>query len=104
MDDNALPTVVYVSQSFASRMPSQRLLDAIAAIDGTPFGELAQRQPSRLTAFRALQRDHPDRDMASLWLHSYDTEVELVEVDPTGNGGRPPWPPSAITGISTPTS
>jgi hypothetical protein len=27
-------------------------------------------------------RDHPDRDVTSLWLHAYDVEVDVGEADP----------------------
>jgi len=104
VEDETLPTTVRITQAFAARMPSQRNLDALAKIEGTTFGQLAENQPSRLLAFRALQRDYPHRDVASLWLHAYDVEVELVEVDPTANGGPPTWQPSATTGVSVPPS
>jgi hypothetical protein len=55
----------------------------------------------RVVAFRALLRDYPDRDVSSLWLHSYDVEVEIVEPNPT-NGNLPTLaPPSGGSGTST---
>jgi len=99
-----LPTTVRVTESFSRRMPTQRVIDAVQhAEGGTPFGELIQHQPFRVVAFRALLRDFPDRDTTSLWLHSYDVEVEVVEANPT-NGDSPTLaPPSDGFGVSTPT-
>lgn len=80
----ALPDLVSVTQSFSQRLPSQRVLDMLSRIEGTGFGELAERQPFRIVAFRALLRDFPGRDETSLWQHAYDVEVQVVEeVDPT---------------------
>jgi hypothetical protein len=95
-DLGPLPELVTVTQSFIARLPSQRVLDVLAKLEpGLKFGDLAENQPPRLIAFRALLRDHPGRDPASLWLHAYDVEVALVEVDPT-NGSTPTLsPPSA---------
>jgi hypothetical protein len=95
-DLGPLPDTVTVTQSFIARLPSQRILDLLAKLEpGVKFGELAENQPPRLIAFRALLRDHPGRDPASLWLAAYDVEVALVEVDPT-NGSTPTLsPPSA---------
>jgi hypothetical protein len=84
----ALPTLVHVSQAFSSRLPSQRVLDMLTRTEGLEFTELAQNQPGRLLAFRALLRDYPERDTASLWLHAYDVEVEIDDVNPT-NGSTP---------------
>lgn len=97
-DLGPLPQTATVSQSFVARLPSQRVLDILARLEpGAKFGELIENQPPRLIAFRVLLRDHPTRDPASLWLHAYDMEVELVEVDPT-NGSVPTLsPPSAPT-------
>jgi hypothetical protein len=97
-DLGPLPELVTVTQAFIARLPSQRILDLLAKLEpGSKFGELIENQPPRLIAFRALLRDHPGRDPASLWLHAYDVEVELVEVDPT-NGSVPTLsPPSAPT-------
>jgi hypothetical protein len=84
----ALPTLISVNTSFANRLPSQRVLDLLGRIEGVEFGELAQTQPSRLLAFRALMRDYPERDPTSLWLHAYDVEVALLDANPT-NGQSP---------------
>jgi hypothetical protein len=97
---DALPTLVSVTQSFAARMPTQRVIDAVERAEANSFGEIGQRQPFRIVAFRALLRDHPDRDVASLWLHAYDVEVAIEEVDPTVNGSPTPAPPSVATGTS----
>lgn len=103
MTDEALPTQLKVSQAFNSRLPSQRFLDLLGRIEPTtPFPEIAQHQPFRLIAFRALLRDFPDRDATSLWLHAYDCEVDVVEEEsPLGNG-RTPQPLSAATGAAYP--
>jgi hypothetical protein len=96
-----LPLSVPATDSFAKRMPTQRVIDAVEAAEGVRFGETIQRQPMRVVAFRALLRDYPDRDVTSLWLHSYDVEVEIVEPNPT-NGSAPTLaPPSGGTGTST---
>jgi hypothetical protein len=99
-----LPATVTVTQSFTARLPAQRLLDQLAHIDPTPFGELAQNQPFRIVAFRALLRDFPGYDPTALWLHAYDVEVDIVEADPTN--GKPPTPPprSAATTAASPTT
>jgi hypothetical protein len=86
----ALPTLVQVSQAFSSRLPSQRVLDMLTRTEGIDFAALAQNQPGRLLAFRALLRDYPERDTASLWLHAYDVEVEIEDVNPTN--GKLPMP------------
>lgn len=92
----ALPLEVTVTQAFIARMPSQRTIDQLARLEpGVPFAELVESQPPRLIAFRALSRDYPDRDPASVWLHAYDVEVVLVEVDPTNGKPPMPLPPSA---------
>jgi hypothetical protein len=97
--DVVLPTLVVVPDSFAARLPSQRVLDQIARLEPTtPFAELVQSQPFRIVAFRALLRDFPDRDPTSLWLHAYDCEVQVETADPTSGSGPTPWPPSAVTG------
>jgi hypothetical protein len=102
--DAPLPAIVTVSEAFSRRMPTQRVVDTITRAEGAGFGEIAQTQPMRIIAFRALMRDYPDRDVASLWLHAYDVEVEIAETNPT-NGSLPtPAPPSGPTGISTPTT
>jgi hypothetical protein len=94
----ALPTLISVPQAFMARLPSQRVIDLLARLEpGVKIGELMEGQPSRIIAFRALLRDHPDRDPTSLWLHAYDCEVEMVAVDPTGGNGLSPSPTSAPT-------
>lgn len=94
----ALPTTITASQAFIARLPSQRVIDLLAHLEpGTKFGELIEAQPPRMIAFRALLRDYPQRDPASLWLHAYDCEVALVDVDPTGGNGLKPSPSSAPT-------
>jgi hypothetical protein len=104
-DPDALPVVMTVTQSFASRMPTQRVIDAVEhAEGGAGFGDIVQRQPFRVVAFRALMRQFPARDVTSLWLHAYDVEVEITEVNPT-NGAEPmPVLPSGGTGDSGPTT
>jgi hypothetical protein len=100
-DLGPLPYLVTVSTAFATRiLPNQRVVDAIARVEpSTPFGELMQTQGSRVIAFRALLRDHPHRDPASLWLHAYDVEVEIVgTLDPTEIASLTPSPPSSVTG------
>ena len=103
MTDDALPTLVHVTQSFCARLPSQRLLDQIRHCEpGATFAEIAETQPFRIVAFRALVRDHPGRDVTSLWAHAYDVEVDVAEVDPT-NGKQPTLsPPSAGIGVAFP--
>jgi hypothetical protein len=101
-DSDALPDIVTVTQSFASRMPTQRVIDAVQHVEGGDFGEIVQRQAFRVIAFRALLREHPARDLTSLWMHAYDVEVEIVEAHPT-NGTEPtPVLPSGGTGDSGP--
>ena len=87
-----LPTVVRVDTAFSSRLPPQRVLDLIDKVDpeGGGFGGIAASQPFRVIAFRALLRDYPDRDPASLWLHAYDVEVEVADENPTN--GKSPTP------------
>jgi hypothetical protein len=84
----ALPYLVTVSLAFSSRVPTQRILDMLEKMEGGNFGELAQRQPFRIVAFRALLRDYPRRDPSSLWMHAYDVEVEVQDENPT-NGKLP---------------
>jgi hypothetical protein len=50
-----------------------------------------------------LLKQFPDRDPASMWLFSYDVEVEIVDVDPTNGNSPTPEPLSGVTGASTPT-
>jgi hypothetical protein len=96
-----LPLSVAVTDSFAKRIPTQRVIDGIEHAEGAAFGELLQRQPMRVVAFRALMRDYPGRDQTSLWLHSYDVEVEIVEANPTNGTSPTHAPPSDASGIST---
>lgn len=94
-DANALPTTITVTQSFIARLPSQRNIDLLARLEpGIKFGQLMEDQPSRMIAFRALMRDHPDRDPTSLWLHAYDCEVAIEDVDPTNGSVPTPLLPS----------
>jgi hypothetical protein len=95
-----LPLLVDVTEAFAGRLPSQRMVDALLKIDPTAvnFMEIAQEQPFRLTAFRALVRDFPERDFASLWLHSYDVEVQVEKANPTSETSATPSPHSSASG------
>ena len=77
------PLIVTVTEPFSKRLPSQRVLDAIGANEVANSGELAQTQPFRIVAIRALLRDYPGADPAELWRHSYDVEVEVVAENPT---------------------
>jgi hypothetical protein len=95
--ERPLPTLVTVSQAFASRIPSQRVQDALSRVEGGSFADIAQASPFRLVAFRALVRDYPTYDVNALWLHSYDVEVEVAEPDPTQNGNTTTSPPFAVT-------
>jgi hypothetical protein len=101
IDNGALPDVVAVTQSFANRMPTQRIIDAVEHAEGGEFGDIIQHQPFRVVAFRALLRDNPARDITSLWMHSYDVEVEIVEANPTSGVSPTPVQPSAGSGLST---
>jgi hypothetical protein len=94
----ALPTLVHVSQAFSSRLPSQRTLDLLSRIEGADFGTLAQEAPFRIVAFRALLRDYPERDATSLWLHAYDVEVDVDEINPTNGKSPTPAPGSVVSG------
>jgi hypothetical protein len=99
--DVPLPSIVYVSQAFSARLPSQRVLDLLTKLEGVGFGELATTAPFRIVAFRALLNEYPARDPASLWAHAYDVEVEVAEgVDPTAMNGKSttPAPDSADSG------
>jgi hypothetical protein len=102
---DVLPTVIEVTQAFTQRLPSQRIVDLVGRIEmDVPFPELARTQPFRLIAFRKLLADHPDRDPTSLWMHSYDVEVDVIEADPTPGSEPTLMPPSALTGIASPTT
>ena len=97
-----LPTLVYVTQAFAGRLPRQRIIDLLARIEPVPFAELADAQPFRIVAFRALIRDFPGYDATALWMHAYDVECEVIEADPTTGNGATPSPLSAATGAASP--
>lgn len=97
-EDIPLPSLVHVDQSFNTRLPSQRVMDMLAKLESASISELIQTQTFRVVAFRALLRDFPNRDPASLWLHAYDTEVEVHDVDPTNGNGLTPSQPSVGTG------
>jgi hypothetical protein len=101
---DVLPTTVTVTLAFAERMPTQRVIDAVTRVEGGRFGDVIGNQPFRVVAFRALLRDYPGRDLASLWLHAYDVEVEVEGVDPTSGGSPMLAPPSGVTGESTRTT
>jgi hypothetical protein len=89
-----LPFEVTVTKAFSERLPSQRVIDVATKADGFTFSELANNQPFRLIAFRALVRDFPLRDQTSLWMHAYDVEVVIEEVDPT-------LPVSSMNGLTS---
>jgi hypothetical protein len=94
-----LPALVTVTQAFSARLPSQRILDLMARAEpDIAFGDLAATQPFRIVAFRALLRDFPGRDPTSLWLHAYDVEVEVADINPTNRPSPTPAPGSATTG------
>ena len=95
---DALPMLVSISAAFNARLPSQRVLDLLAKIEGLSFGDLASQQPFRIVAFRALLRDFPQRDPTSLWMHAYDVEVQIEDLDPTSGGSLMPVPPSVTSG------
>jgi hypothetical protein len=97
-EQTALPTIVRVSTEFSARLPSQRVLDQLSRIEGANFGELAQAQPFRIVAFRALLRDFPSYDTTALWLHAYDVEVEVEDANPTNGKSQTPVLRSADTG------
>jgi len=104
LEPMVLPDVVHATQAFATRMPSQRVVDMITRTEGINAGDLMTEQPMRVIAFRALVRDFPGYDLAALWLHSYDVEVEIEATDPTSPNGTTPVPPSAAIGASGPTT
>ena len=102
-EDVVLPTLVKVNQAFASRAPTQRVIDTLTRLEGGgSFGDLATAQPFRLTAFRALLRDFPSYDPAALWLHAYDVEVEIGEADPFSNGSVTAGPQSPSGSVAFP--
>lgn len=97
--NQALPMLIGVTQAFNARLPSQRVLDLLDKLEGVGFVNLIQAQPFRIVAFRALMRDYPERDHASLWLHAYDVEVEILDVDPTNGKSMTPVPGFAGFGL-----
>ena len=102
-DAQTLPSVVEVTPAFTQRLPTQRIIDLITRLEsGRPFPEIAADMPFRVIAFRKLMADHPDADHTSLWLHSYDVEVQVLEADPFTGNGRTLTPPSAATGVASP--
>jgi hypothetical protein len=103
--DVPLPLVLSVTKAATQRMPSQRVIDLLNRLEpGRPFGELAVEQPFRIIALRQLMADYPDRDLTSLWMHAYDVEVDIIDVDPTSNGAPMPMPTFAATGVAFPTT
>lgn len=93
-----LPLVVHCDVAFAKRLPSQLALDAISTVEIAGIAELGQTQPFRITAFRVLLRDFPDRDPVELWRHSYYVETEATEENPTDGISPTLGPFSAATG------
>ena len=94
----ALPLTVQVTDAFNKRLPSQRIIDQLAKLEGMDFATLATSQPFRIIAYRALLRDFPLRDSTSLWMHAYDVEVEVVPMDPTGSISAGPGLLSVVSG------
>jgi hypothetical protein len=99
-DTGPLPELVQCTQAFIARLPSQRVIDLLKRLEpGTKFGDLMEDQPPRMIAFRALLRDYPQRDPTSLWMHAYDVEVGILDVDPTnGSVPTPSLPSVPFTG------
>ena len=94
--DAQLPTLIECTQSFIARLPSQRIIDLLSRMEpDMNFSQIMEAQPPRMIAFRALLRDYPDRDPTSLWMHAYDCEIGIVEVDPTNGKSPTLLPPSA---------
>jgi hypothetical protein len=91
-----LPLIVTVDEAFSTRLPSQRVLDAILKVEPGGFAEVAEQQAFRVVAFRALLRDFPDYDTSTLWLHAYDVEVQVQTPDPT-NGKSPTHESDSVT-------
>jgi hypothetical protein len=97
-DLGPLPETISVTQSFIARLPAQRVVDQLRRIEpDLKFGELIEEQSSRVIAFRWLLREYPDRDPTSLWMHAYDVETAVIEVDPTNGKSSTALPPSALT-------
>jgi hypothetical protein len=101
---DALPTLITVSQAFTRRLPSQRVVDQLNGLEPAGFKAIAENQAFRLIAFQALVRAYPGRDMASLWLHAYDVDVDISDADPMSGSSRTAGPPSAVTTVSVPTT
>jgi hypothetical protein len=97
-----LPNVVRVTTAFMQRAPSQRAQDLLLRLEGGTFGELMERQGFRVAAFRKLSDDYPGHDPTSVWMHAYDVEVEISEVDPTGSVSATLTPPSAAITVASP--
>jgi hypothetical protein len=95
-DTGPLPELIEVTQAFIARLPSQRVIDQIRKMEpDLTMAQLMEEQPGRMTAFRALVREHPRRDPTSLWMHAYDCEVAIIDTDPTQDNSSPPSPISA---------
>ncbi len=91
-----LPDTVHCTQAFMSRLPAQRVIDQLRKLEPDHnFAELFESQSARVIAFRALIRDFPRRDTTSLWMHAYDVEVAVLDVDPT-NGTAPTLSPPSV--------
>ena len=95
-DLGPLPDEVTVTAAFIQRVPSQRVVDMLKKLEpGQDYGEVWNDQSGRVVAFRALLRDHPNRDPMSLWSHAYDVELVMTEADPTAGSSSPGLLPSA---------
>jgi hypothetical protein len=101
-DEVVLPSVVTVSQAFASRGPSQAAIDVIVRREGGPFQMIMEQQGFRVTVFRKLMEMFPGYDLDSLWSHSYYVEPAFEAVDPTSNGSPTAEPSSANTSAASP--
>jgi hypothetical protein len=103
----ALPEVVTCTmaelESYARRLPSPRISDQLEKL-GTSFGEVCSNESGkeRYAAWRLLMRDWPERDVTSLWLHSWFCEIEVTEVDPTPAAPPTASPPSAPSTTASP--
>lgn len=91
-----LPSCVRVTQAFMQRAPSQRVQDFLLRLEGGTFGELMERQGFRVAAFRSLLAEYPHHDLTSVWMHAYDVEVEIADVDPTLSSSVTALQPSAV--------
>jgi hypothetical protein len=90
-------------EAFARRLPSARISDQLDRL-GTSFGELVATDAGkeRYAAFRLLMRDWPERDITSLWLHSWFVEIEVTQMDPTPAAPPTASPPSAPSITASP--